>query len=93
MPTPRLPHNQATYRRVARRRWYVAGTVMLLAVAVALLAPADLILALLAPLFIALVIGLGAVEVRLFLVFRRDQHERERLRGGEQGDQVHTPPS
>jgi hypothetical protein len=73
---PELPHNRLAFRRVARTRWYVVGALAPVAAAATFLAePAQM--SWLGPALLgALFAGLGVVEVKLFLIFRKDLYER-----------------
>jgi len=77
---PQLPHNRKTFSRVSRWRWMLVGTMVAIHVAGGLLAPVAYSEALLLPTFVAFVILLLAIEVKLFLVYRKDLLERRSSR-------------
>ena len=82
---PELPHHRAAYDRVARSRWRALGVGMVVAAVIVFLVPVDYHLAILGPLFVIFVAVIGAVELKLVLIFRKDLLERrERLRSGRQ---------
>jgi predicted tellurium resistance membrane protein TerC len=73
---PKLAHNRATFARVSRWRWMLAGAMMAIVISGGLLAPVQYIETLLLPTFVVFSVLVLAIEVKLFLVFRKDLSER-----------------
>lgn len=73
---PELPQNRRAFRRVARTRWYVIGALAPVGGAITVLAEPAQLSWLIPVLLCVLFAGLALVEVKLFLIFRKDLRER-----------------